>query len=287
VQTPLFTEVTVRKKPILLLEEVTDMTDFSFTSTALSLRTLGEAVVTLGGQPLAWSAQSAEELLWYLHAHPEGTYRAALLMDLWGLEDSPAAANRFRVALYRLRRTLGRPDAVTERRGRLLLHPDLVAASDTFILHDGLQAALLASTEVEREAALRRALSYADGEYLPQIQAHWVETARCHHRAARVEAYLALSKVHCARRECPLAVQALKSATEFDPLIGEDHHQRLMTCLAQTHGRFEAVEHYRRYRRYLREEVGDTPMPDTVSIAERLKAGELLCREEEHQRPPF
>jgi len=271
------------------VKEVTNMTNLNPTSIplpgapfhALHLHTLGDAVVTLDGQPLVWPARSAEDLLWYLHAHPDGVYRAGLLMDLWGLEDTAAAGNRFRVALHRLRGVLGRSDAVTEVRGRYLLHPDLLAVSDTFTLHEGLRAAAHARTDSEREAALRRALSCADGEYLPQIRSEWVEGARAYHRAARVRAYVGLAAIHCARRECPLAVQVLGQAVASDPLIGEDHHQRLMTCLAQTRGRFDAVEHYRRYRRYLREEVGDTPMPDTVTLAERLKAGELPCREAE------
>lgn len=257
------------------------MTEPAVSSPALHLRTLGDAAVMRQGQPLVWPARSAEELLWYLHAHPQGAYRADLLADLWDLDDDPAAANRFRVALHRLRTALGRADAVAEVRGRYLLHPDLLAASDTAELHAGLRAADLARTDAEREEALRRALACVDGEYLPQVRADWVEGARAYHRAARVRAYVSLSMLHCARRECPLAVQTLGRAVQSDPLIGEDHHQRLMTCLAQTRGRFEAVEHYRRYRRYLRDEVDDTPMPDTVELAERLKAGELICREAE------
>ncbi|GBF07221.1 response regulator receiver/SARP domain-containing protein [Deinococcus aerius] len=249
----------------------------------LQLRTLGDAVVTRGGQPLEWPARSAEDLLWYLHAHPGGAYRADLLMDLWGLEDTPAAANRFRVALHRLRATLGSVDAVAEVRGRYALHPDLLTASDTAALQEGLQAARLARTDAEREEALRRALACVEGEYLPQVRADWVEEARAYWRSARVRAHVSLALLHCARRECPLAAQALGRAVQADPLIGEDHHQRLMTCLAQTRGRYEAVEHYRRYRRYLRQEVGDTPMPDTVELAERLKAGELICLEAERE----
>ncbi|MEW6421032.1 MAG: BTAD domain-containing putative transcriptional regulator [Deinococcota bacterium] len=257
------------------------MTDFIPPPLTLYLRTLGDAVVTRNGRPLTWPARSAEELLWYLHAHPDGAYRADILADLWSLEDTPAAANRFRVALHRLRTTLGRPDAVAEVRGRFLLHPDLLAASDTAVLQAGLRAAALARTGAEREAALRQALACVEGEYLPQVRADWVEEARASWRAARVQAHVALASLHCAQRECALASQALRRAVDADPLIGEDHHQRLMTCLAQTRGPFEAVEYYRRYRRYLLQEVGDTPMPDTVRLAERLKAGERLCREAE------
>ena len=70
---------------------------------------------------------------------------------------------------------------------------------------------------------------------------------------------------------------SLVRAAETDPLIGEDHHQRLMVCLTMTRDKYAAIEHYRRYRHFLAEEVGDTPMPDTVALAEQLKAGVRPC----------
>ena len=122
-----------------------------------------------------------------------------------------------------------------------------------------------------------QALASADGEYLPQLQGEWVEQARAQHRAAVVHGYLMLSELHCAARDCPLSAQALVKAAQHDPLIGEDHHQKLMACLSMTRDRFAAIEHYRRYRHFLASEVGDTPMHDTELLAERIKSGERLC----------
>ncbi|WP_233554424.1 hypothetical protein [Deinococcus cavernae] len=58
------------------------------------LRSLGQADVLLDGRSVVWAARSAEELLWFLHAFPEGRYRHDILSQLWGLEDNTAAANR-------------------------------------------------------------------------------------------------------------------------------------------------------------------------------------------------
>lgn len=249
----------------------------------LVLRTLGEAAVLVGGQRVEWPARSAEQLLWYLHAHPGGRYRHHILTDLWGQSDTPAAANRFRVALHRLRTALGRPDAVSEAQGRYVLHHDLLAASDTYALHYALDCVLHPSPQApalddrQRENLLHQALVNAQGDYLPHLQGEWVEQARAGHRAAVVQALLALAALRCAARECQLSTQALVHAAENDPLIGEDHHQRLMTCLALTRGRFAATEHYRRYRYFLAHEVGDTPMRETEQLAERIKRGEQTC----------
>lgn len=243
----------------------------------LLIRSLGQAEVILDGQSVIWPARSAEELLWYLHAHPQGRYRHDILLNLWDLEDTPAAANRFRVALHRLRTALGGPEVVLENAGRYKLHPDVLAASDTHALHCALCASKQTMHPREQEELLRRALANSEGEYLPHLQGEWVEIARAQHHAAVVEANLALAALHCAAHECPLAAQALVRAAEADPLIGEDHHQRLMTCLAMTRDKYAAIEHYRRYRHFLAHEVGDTPMQDTVALAERLKSGERPC----------
>lgn len=241
------------------------------------LRSLGQVDVLLGGHSVVWPARSAEELLWFLHTFPEGKYRHDILSHLWGLEDSTAAANRFRVALHRLRAALDWSDAVMEKGGRYCLHPELLAASDSHALHRALSASKASVTSREREELLRQALASADGEYLPHLQGEWVEQARAQHRAAVVEGYLMLSQLHCEARECPLSAQALVKAAQNDPLIGEDHHQKLMACLSMTRDRFAAIEHYRRYRHFLATEVGDTPMRDTELLAERIKTGERVC----------
>ncbi|WP_233554423.1 AfsR/SARP family transcriptional regulator [Deinococcus cavernae] len=180
------------------------------------------------------------------------------------------------MALHRLRAALEWPDAVTEQGGRYRLHPELLEA---VILPPapgiaGLQAI---GNAARTRGTAAPALASADGEYLPHLQGEWVEQARAQHRAAVVEGYLTLSELHCAARECPLAAQALVKAAQSDPLIGEDHHQRLMACLSMTRDRFAAIEHYRRYRHFLASEVGDTPMHDTELLAERIKAGERVC----------
>ncbi|MFK7603616.1 bacterial transcriptional activator domain-containing protein [Deinococcus sp. SM5_A1] len=69
-------------------------------------------------------------------------------------------------------------------------------------------------------------------------------------------------------------MDVLAAALHKDPLISERWHQDLMIGLA-ARDRYAAVEHYRRYVRYLRAEVGDTPMQETTALAQRIKDGLL------------
>lgn len=247
----------------------------------LQIETLGQARVLLGGKAAAWGARSAEELFWYLHAHPDGAPRVRILSELWEQEDSAAAANRFRVALYRVRSALGSAEAVTEQGGKFALSPALYQASDTAQL----EAALLAlDTQglslLERQARLQEALTYCQGQYLPHIQEHWVHSERERWRGLQVALQLRLAHLRCLERQCSLATQDLRAALSSDPYQPENLHQRLMGCLNVTESKYTAIEYYRRYRRFLAEEVGDTPMPETVELAEAIKVGEHHCQED-------
>ena len=50
-----------------------------------------------------------------------------------------------------------------------------------------------------------------------------------------------------------------------------------MTCLSVVEGKYAAIEHYRRFLGFLREELEDTPMSETRDLAERIKGGESIC----------
>lgn len=235
------------------------------------IQTLVQPLVYVAGQPTEWPAKSAAELLWYLHAHPAGVYRPQFYADVWDTEETPAVQGRFRVALHRLRSVLGGAEAVEEQAGRLNLHPALYLASDV----GQLERAMAANTlNIE---ALAEAIPPQSGLYLPHIQADWVRAERERVTQLQLAALLRLSKLQCACRSCAASLATLKRAAELDPLMGEDERQRLMVCYTVQDGKYKATEDYRRYVRYLRQEVGDTPMPETVALAEKIKRGEVTC----------
>ncbi|WP_084474115.1 AfsR/SARP family transcriptional regulator [Deinococcus pimensis] len=248
------------------------------TSEALVIRTFGRAEVLVGGAEAAWPSASARELLFYLLSRPEGATKAEILEELWGLEDDAASANRFRVTAHRLRATLGWSGAMTEAYGRYHLAPEVFRASDVQQVHAALHEAQTTEDAAGRLRAYRRVLAVYAGEYLPHVREDWAERAREEHRAAYVRACVEVSLVHCERSDCEGAVGALVRALRADPFIGENYHQKLMTCLSVVEGRYAAIEHYRRFIRFLREDLSDTPMPETVGLAERIKCGEQICR---------
>ncbi len=247
----------------------------------LRVLTLGHAQVEVGGAAAVWGARSAEELFWYLHAHPEGAARSRILSELWGQDESAAAANRFRVALFRVRNALGQPEVVAEHGRRFALSRDVFDASDTAPL----ERAILALSQPQDAAhsqqieQLQEVLRGCQGVYLPHIQEPWVQAERERWGGLQVALQLRLSRLHCLERQCVESACNLRAALTSDPYQPENLHQRLMGCLNVTESKYTAIEYYRRYRRFLSEEVGDTPMPETVELAEAIKVGEHCCQE--------
>ena len=130
---------------------------------------------------------------------------------------------------------------------------------------------------------LERLLQAYQGEYLPFESAEWAQQAREEHRAIFIQAQIELSELHCDVVACASSVNALALALQADPYMGENHHQRLMTCLSVVQGKYAATEHYRRFVAFLRREVNDVPMPETLHLAARVKSCEHICRRQTHQ----
>jgi two-component SAPR family response regulator len=248
------------------------------TETNIQVHSLGRAEVLVNNVPADWHAQAAKELFFYLLSHPEGSSKDEIFERLWGLESDPASNNRFRVTVHRVRTALSRNDAIIEEYGRYRLSNEVLSSTDIHELYSVLEQANHASDPSERRQSYQRALSLYVGDYLLGENADWVLEAREEHKAAYVRAALELSLLHCDQGSCESAVGALVRALRADPFIGENYHQKLMTCLSVVEGKYASIEHYRRFLAFLREELEDSPMQETRDLAERIKGGESICK---------
>ena len=243
----------------------------------LAVQTLGKTDVRVDGHPADWHAQAAQELFFFLLSNPEGVGKDAILEQLWGLDPIPSASNRFRVTVHRVRAALGRPDAIQEEFGRYRVSREVLEATDIHAFYTAMDQASHASGSAERLALYQKAISGYAGDYLADERAEWASEAREEHKATYVRAALEVSLLHCDHGSCESAVGALVRALRADPFIGENYHQKLMTCLSVVEGKYSAIEHYRRFLHFLRDELEDAPMDETRDLAERIKGGESIC----------
>lgn len=244
----------------------------------LEIQTLGNAQVLIDGVPAAFHSKTAEELFFYLLAHPEGKTKEDILETLWNETPKKESNNRFRVTVHRIRHALGNNDAISESYNRYALSPDVLQHTDVQQIFRQLEVANTATDSDSRLSAFQRLLALYKGDFLPGVHADWVSNAREELQSVYVRASLELSLLHCDHGSCEGAVSALVRALRADPFIGENYHQKLMTCLSVVEGKYAAIEHYRRFLHFLRDDLDDTPMPETLELAERIKRGEQICR---------
>ena len=242
----------------------------------LEIRTIGHSGVFIDGEVVLWRAELARTLVFYLLTYPHGRTRDQIIDALWNAEPDPITANRFRVLIYRARAALGGRDSILEDHSHYHLAAKILKTSDTHAFYTTLASTEHVLTPKVRLASLQHALTQYHGDYLPLETAAWANQAREEHRTCYVRAEIELSGLYCDQGSCESSVAALARALHADPFIGENYHQKLIIGLCHVKGIYAAIEHYRRFVAFLRSELEDAPMRETIELVARLKNGEHL-----------
>ncbi|WP_102124683.1 AfsR/SARP family transcriptional regulator [Deinococcus planocerae] len=241
---------------------------------SLRITSLGTGTVKRSGLEVNWPSTASRHLFFLLLSHPQGYSRSEIIQRLSLHADADGGRNHFKVTLYRLRRALGDPAAVVEQDHRYRLAERYHERSDLHLYREALRAGKRAETREERLRHYAYALSLYAGDFLPENPAEWAEEVRTSLYTAHVRTLLEVAFLHCDGLECHAAVRHLAGALNLDPLLGENYQQDLITCLCLTQDEHSAVTHYRRYLRFIQHEIGDSPMPGTVDLVERIKQGQ-------------
>jgi DNA-binding SARP family transcriptional activator len=244
----------------------------------LKVRTFGQPEVLLCSRPVQWRSDSARQLFFYLLSYPQGQNREHIIETLWQTGCDAKASNRFRVTVHRIRLALGWPGAVLEEQGRYRLAQEVLEASDIYAFYQALNQARQGQNPEVRIEQYQAALKNHQGQYLRQEEGEWVGEARRQLHSARVQVQLELAQLLCGLGSCSASAQAQAQALQADPYLGEQHHQRLMGCLWATQGKYAATDYYRRFVRFLKQEIGDTPMLETIDLARQIKQDTLPCQ---------
>jgi DNA-binding SARP family transcriptional activator len=202
---------------------------------------------------------------------------AAVTQALWPEADGDAAKRSFDVTLHRLRRLLGRDDALALEAGKLALNPDVVwvdcaaferlAARADEALRGGMRAPSVPTPEL-----IDRVLRLYRGPLLVSDDETWTQAPRerLRHR------YLALVEragEWLERNErADAALAGYQRAVDVDP-PAERIYQRIMRILHARGRRAEALEVYRRCREILAATLGALPSSETEALHQQVRGG--------------
>ncbi len=241
------------------------------TTYSLQVLTLGQESIERDGKPVAsseWRATSAREMFLYLYFVGPQT-REDFSLAFW--PDSPAKAVRsnFHTTLYRARQALGE-NVVVFQNELYCINPEIDARSDAYEMRTLVgQARLMSSRDARTEDLWRRAADLYRGDFLPSLDADWVQPLRETFRDTYLEALGGLADCARSRGDLRQAIAALKEALEVDP-FREDLHRALMTCYAQRGDKKKVAVHLTQLQQFLWQELSIKPSTETLALARTL-----------------
>jgi DNA-binding SARP family transcriptional activator len=244
---------------------------------ALRVYTLGRFGVVADGGPVLFTGKVQQRPLALLKAIVAFGGReiaeAQLAEALWPEADGDGAHQALAVTLHRLRRLLGREEAIVLRGGTVHLAPDLCWV-DVWAFERLLgqaETARRAGRSDEARALDERALGLYRGGFLPSDgQAAWAISTRERLRRVFLRRIAVVGREWEAAREWKRAVEWYERGLEVDDLA-EELYQRLILGYQELGRQAEAVVTYERCRRRLGDGLGVAPSVETERLHRSLR----------------
>jgi DNA-binding SARP family transcriptional activator/tetratricopeptide (TPR) repeat protein len=233
----------------------------------LEVRLLGQVEIAVDGEPfrLATPRKSLQLLAYLLMHRAAPVSRDYVSFLLWPDEEEGVARGRLRSTISDLLRVLPQPgsDFVGTNADEIWWNGEV----DLWLDVDEFAVAAKESQRLEEAAALYR------GDLLPELYDEWLygfrERLRNLYLAALTELVSQLRK----RGESAGAIEVARRILETDPWR-EDIVRRIVALRYESGDAAGAVSEFRAFESRLREEMGVSPMPETVALADRVVRGD-------------
>src|SRR5712691_1721065 len=241
----------------------------------------------------AWQQQHVRSLLGYLVSSPTRTVRRKNAMAaLWPEQEAETASDNLDKCVETLRQLL---EPVRSTRGQSTRHglPLLRSEGESLILAEqarvwvdadafeyllsqahAVNVEASATAAEEKQRLLEEAAALYTGEYLPEERhARGIITRRRGLQSSWIALLLELAELHIAHGAIPGAIDMLNHLLANDPL-NEAAVQLLITALAQSQRRGEALRAYQRLADLLQREYDSVPSEKTRTLYEAVLRGD-------------
>lgn len=234
----------------------------------IRIHALGRFEVVVNGEVLRHARKAQRRVLDLLKAlvalGAEGVSRDAIAGALWPESEGDAARDAFEVTLHRLRKLLGRDDAIQLSHGMLQLNP-AVAWTDALAFERLAHRANGDHAAIEVDAAERALALYAGPFLRNEEDAPWLLPARERLRSRYVRLVIGAAQHFERARNPERTAEIYATALEVEPLA-EEVYRRLMASLAAQGRHAEALDVYRRCRQMLSVVLGVAPSRETETL---------------------
>jgi LuxR family transcriptional regulator, maltose regulon positive regulatory protein len=237
---------------------------------------LGGFDLTIDGVAFASGAKPQRrplDLLKVLLVSNGSSVGAAELADkLWPDSDGDTARNSLQVAVHRLRRLLGRDQAVVVQDRKVCLDHELCAV-DLWTFGREAQHLMRAYPEAPSfaEKAAETLRLYRGHLFAHEADQAWMLAPRERLRRLWLGLVRRLGDYHEVRGECDRACELYQRAVDLDPLA-EEVYRRLMRCQQRAGEPAEAMHTYRCCREQLVTVLGVAPSAETERLYNTLRS---------------
>ncbi len=236
----------------------------------LTIRTFGSAEVICESkliQRTEWQTEATKELFMFFAVQPRAGRKEQIMATLWPEKSAAHANDMFHSSIYRIRRALY-PELLLYREGKYQLNPEAEYQLDV----NEFERLLDQAGPLDDEAtisALRRALELYRGDFLQELYSDWANTRREMLREKYMTALLRLAAFERHVGHFDEAIKLYQTALEKDNLR-EEVYRALMILYQQLGERTQAIQTYKRCLQILKEELGVSPMPETISLYKQI-----------------
>ncbi|MGH2453865.1 MAG: BTAD domain-containing putative transcriptional regulator, partial [bacterium] len=245
---------------------------------ALRVHSLGPIQVQRDGRVLVrsdWTYRKARELLVFLLTHSTRS-KEQIGVALWPDISPTQLRDTFRITLYHLRRTLGRPDWILYTGDGYALNRSLDYWYDVEAFEGAAAEAarLIPRARAQAMAVLQEALALYRGPFVEDLSdGQWYLLRREQLGRAFLEALLLLGQLAFDQGSYDRAAEAYRRAIRLDGYL-EAAHRQLMRCYQALGERAQALRHYEALVSRFRDELGISPDEETAALAARLRSGD-------------
>ena len=245
-------------------------------SSPIRIRALGSFDLSIDGVTFANGVKPQRrplDLLKILVVSNGQSVGAAELADrLWPDSDGDTARNSLQVAVHRLRRLLGRDQAVIVQDRKICLDHALCAVDLWTFEHDAQQLTHqygVGPSFSERAAETLRL--YRGHLFAHEPEQPWMLAPRERLRRLWLSLVRQLGDCYEARGEQDRACELYQRAVDLDPLA-EEVYRRLMRCQQRAGEAVEAMHTYQCCREQLGTVLGVAPSPETERLYNTLRS---------------
>jgi len=245
----------------------------------IRIRTLGGFALTVDGAPARSSRKAPKKPLELLKAviaqGGQGASAAQLTELLWPDADGDAAAAALEVTLRRLRKLLGRDDAILLEDGRLSLNAgccwlDTWAFERAVARTERVTSGTPSITDAELAAESERLMSLYPGHFLAgEDEQPWLLGRRQRLASQMFRSLAALGELWEARSAPERAELTYRRGVELDA-ASESLYRRLIAVQLRRGHHAEALQSYAQCRRMLAATLGVEPSEETQALCRAI-----------------